>query len=853
MVIRKGRLLAFTSSVTLAAVMVSPKAGAQETHSSATPSINEIIVTANKREQSLQDVGVTIQAATGEDLIDRGIRGPDDLGKLVPGFTATKSLYSTPVYTLRGIGLYDATFGATPAVSVYTDQIPRNVPVMSDGLDLDIERVEVLKGPQGTLFGQSSTGGAVNYIIAKPTTELSGGLSTSYERFDRFELSGFLSGEMTPGLKTRVAGKVVEGGAWQRSLSRPGDGNGKDRLAEGRVTFEIEPSSSLKMTLMATGSSDRSDPQAPQYLGTDFNWYGDAATLAASGNPYGTVSPDRFAARTDPASPGYDASFLARQATLERRLNGAQGSARAAGAAAVLGTTPTPSSARTAEWTPGLLKQADNWYYQFAGRLDFSLSEAITLTSITSYARKHLDYAQDLDATVAPAVDVPISGNVKAFNQELRLQGDTGPLNWIIGASYDKLDSDQSNDFNLFDYSGNDPFYDATGGAVSLPIEVTRNDFTNTLKTYAVFGNAEFKVTDQLTLTGGLRYTNNKQKASYCYNDPASDPNQNAATLFYLFEGSFGNPGNPPIAPGECFVLGDGTNGTTFGKAIRSPFNLNLNEDNLSFRAGANYQFDDGTLLYALVSQGYKTGIFSAIGASSTSQYTPAKQEKVIAYEAGLKTHLGSAVTFNAAGFYYDYSDKQVRGRVADTVFGLLEKMLNVPKSYIWGLEGDLTVRPAEGLRLSAAGTYLKSKVSGSYFETPDGLAIYNAQGFTGDFKGSALPYTPKFSATVDGEYRYGLQSGAEVFVGASLRYQGKQNTTFRTDRLDADLFEIPNYTTVDLRAGFTTADDRWGVSVFGRNVFDKTYTTAISTYLDTRLRYTGRPATYGASLSFKY
>ena len=811
-----------------------------------------IIVTANKREQSLQDVGLTIQTASGGELADRGIRGPEDLGKLVPGFTATKSLYSTPVFTLRGIGLYDATFGAAPSVSVYTDQIPRNVPVMSDVLDLDIERVEVLKGPQGTLFGQSSTGGAINYIVGKPTDYFTAGFGASYERFDRAEMEGYVSGPLADGVRARLAAKAVTGGAWQHSLSRPDDKNGKDRIFSGRAMLEFEPSDTIRISLSATGALDNSDPTAPQYLGTDFNFYPDAATLAASGNPFGVVAPARFTARTDPGSPGFDASFLPRQATLERRLTDPV-PARAVGAAAILGTPPTPDSSRSAEWTPGLLGSSDNWYYQLAGRVDLDLTDDIQLVSITSYAEKRLDYTQDLDATVAMAVDVPIFGDVKAFNQELRLQGQTGPVNWIIGASYDDIDTTQTNFFTLIDYSGNDPFFDATGGAVSIPLELTRNDFISGLKTYAFFGNAEFEVTPELTLSGGIRYTNNKQDASYCYNDPAVDTNQNAAAVFYGFEQAFGNLGNPPIAPGECFVLGDGNNGTTFGQAIRDPLVLDLDEDNISFRVGVNYQVAPATLLYGLVSQGYKTGIFSAIGASATSQYTPATQEKVIAYEAGIKTDLGSFGTFNAAGFYYDYSDKQVRGRVADPVFGLLEKLLNVPESYVWGIEGDLTLRPIDGLRLSLAATYLQSEVSGTYARTPDGLAVYNAQGFTGDFEGSELPYTPEFSATFDGEYRLPLSSGAEIYLGGTIRYQGSQNTTFETAILEADFFEIEDYTTVDVRAGFTSADEQWTFSVFGRNIFNETYTTSISTFLDTRLRYTGKPVTYGVSVSYSY
>lgn len=852
-------LRACASVAALAIGIAASPAWAQEASQSEESADREIIVTANKREQSLNDVGLSVQAASGADLASRGITSPADLGKLVPGFTFTQSLYSTPVYTLRGIGLYDATFGAAPSVSVYSDQIPRNFPVMSDALDLDIERVEVLKGPQGTLFGQSSTGGAINYIAAKPGDHLEAGVHASYERFDRLEGSGFVSGPLGDGIRARLALKGVTGGAWQRSLSRPNDENGDARKFSGRLTVDIEPSDKFKIELMATGASDKSDPLAPQYAGTIFNIYSTAALAAANANPatrnpFGIVNDARYAALTNPASPGYDASFLARQATLVRRMNTGTGSV-ATGALALLGTPIATGSNRAAEWTPGLLGKSDNDYYQFAARMDWELIDGITLTSLTAIARQRLDYAQDLDATTAVAVDVPISGTVRTFNQELRLSGDSDRLNWIIGASYDNLRSSQSNFFRLLDYSGNDPFFDATGGAFSLPIQVTKNDFTSRLKTYGLFANAEFKLTDALTFNGGIRYTNNKQNASYCYNDPASDTAQNAASLFYAFEGAFGNPGLPPIKPGECFVLGDGLQGTTFGRAIRTPLRRSLNEDNVSFRAGLNYKLESGGLLYATISQGYKTGIFSAIGASSTSQYSAAPQEKVLAYEGGIKLPFGGAIggNFNSAVFYYDYSGKQVRGRIADPVFGLLEKMLNIPKSYVFGIEGELSLRPMDGLRLGASATYLKTRVTSNYSQTPDGLKVYNAAGYTGNFKGSELPYTPKFSANADIEYQLPISSSTSAFVGGTLLYQGSQNTTFHNAALPADDFHIDSYATLDLRAGITDADGRWKATVFGRNVFNKNYTTAVSTYLDTLLRYKGRPAIYGISFSYNY
>jgi outer membrane receptor protein involved in Fe transport len=794
---------------------------------------NEIIVTANKREQSVNDVGLTISAASAADLTNRGVNGPEDLGKLVPGFTFTQSLYSTPVYTLRGIGLYDATFGAAPSVAVYTDQIPRNVPTMSDALDLDIARVEVLKGPQGTLFGQSATGGAVNYVLGKPSETFEAGADASYERFDRFSASGFISGPLGDRVQARLAVKGVTGGAWQRSISRSNDDNGDQRKFMGRLTVDIQPVDTLKIELMATGSKDRSDPLAPQYAGTLLNLYGSTAQLAASGNPFGYVDAARYESVTNPASPGYDASLAGRQATVVGRLNGPD-AAKAAGARALLGT-PISTNPRNAEWTPGLLGKSDNSYYQFSGRADLDLTDTLKLTYVAALAKKELEYAQDLDGTVAQVVDVPLSGNVRSFNTELRLAYDTETVHAIVGGSYDNVRTRQDNLFQLGDYSANSDL-----------ISVTSNEYDSRMRSYGVFGNVEVEVAPNLNVQGGIRYTKNKQDATYCYSDPTGT---GAAVLF----GSALNSIPTTIGAGECFpTTGDLLLGTA--QSTIDPVNTSLTEDNVSFRVGANYKLDQGTLLYATVSQGYKAGIFSAIGASKVSQYTPAVQEKVIAYEAGFKAPLaGNAVQFNGAAFYYDYKDKQVRGRVQDTVFGLLEKMLNVPKSYIFGLEGELVVRPLEGLHFSASGTYLKSKVKGDYAFTPDGDPVYNAAGYTGNFRGSKLPYTSKFSANFDAQYEFPVSDSMKAFVGGTAVYQGKQNTTFENAVLRADDFEINGYTTYDLRAGLSSADDNWRVMIYGQNVTDKAYTTAISTYLDTLIRYRGKPAVYGVSVSYKY
>ena len=128
--------------------------------------IDEIVVTAQKRSQRLTDVPLSITAASGDQLRNLGISDPTELEHLVPGFIYRPAYYGTPVFTIRGVGLYATSLGVSPTVSVYVDQVPLPYLEMTNGAGLDVERLEVIKGPQGILFGQNSTGGAINYIAA---------------------------------------------------------------------------------------------------------------------------------------------------------------------------------------------------------------------------------------------------------------------------------------------------------------------------------------------------------------------------------------------------------------------------------------------------------------------------------------------------------------------------------------------------------------------------------------------------------------------------------------------------------------------------------------------------------------
>lgn len=846
------------SALTLMLISNPATAQAQDTNTEAALEVEaaDIVVTANKREQRLNDVGFTVQAATSDTLDERGVADVADLAKIVPGFTATQSLYATPVYTLRGIGLYDSTFGGAPSVAIYTDETPRNVPVMSAALGLDLERVEVLKGPQGTTFGQSATGGAINYIVGKPTDTLELGGTVSYERFGLLGANGYVSGPITGTLSGRLAVGVKRGGAWQYSLSRPGDELGDQNILEGRASLLWQPTDRLRVYASATGQRDRSDPLASQYQFSQFNIYSAAALAVANANPatanpFAVVDEARYADLTSPTGAAFDPSFLGRQNTLVRRLNGASvdpSNPSLAEQNRLILASPVANRARQADWTPGFLRRNDNSYWQFSGRIDFDLTDEIKLTTLTSLARSKIGYTADLDATAAPNIDVLGAGSVRSFNQEIRLQGDMERLRWLVGASYDNVRSVQEYQYDLTAYSGNVVF-------PGLILRSSASSYSGRQLTNGFFANLEYDVADRFTILAGARYTKNKLRAGQCYFDPASDTSQATSATFELLSDVLrGQPfGTTSIGPNQCFVLGDGTGGTTVNAPTIVPFISSLSEDNISFRVGANYKFDSGSLIYVTLSQGYKAGLFSAVSPSTVDQYDPATQEKVIAYEAGFKIPvIPGKLRFNGAGFYYDYSDKQIRARVRDDVFGLLEKGLNVPKSYIWGIEGELQSTPVDGLNITASATYLKSKVTGDFSTTADGRAIYNNQGYTGNFRGSSLPFTPKFSATADAQYEWEM-GRIRPFVGASINYMGSVNATFENGILRADLFDIGSYETVGVRAGFGSTDGNWRVMFYGRNIFDKYYVVAKSNLLDTFFQTAGRPAIYGVSISVNY
>lgn len=756
---------------------------------------DEIIVTAQKREENVNDVPMSIFATSGDDLRDMGITSTADLTKIVAGFTFNYSAYGAPVYTIRGVGFQDTALAASPTVSVYVDEITRPFSIEAVDVSLDVARVEVLKGPQGTLYGQNATGGAINYVTNKPTPDFAAGLNLSYGRFDTITADGYVSGPINDTLGYRLAAEYINSGPWQKSYTSGAELGRQDKFT-GRATLQWEPTPELRVLLSGSLHLDRSETKAPQLL---------AIKVQNSQTP-------------PPA--GYLAYPLA------------PANNRAADWSSCINASPTEDPAGCVP----LKKNTE--YYSGSLRVDYDISPDVTLSSLTSYQDFDRFEPIDLDGTTFRNYESVQQGYLKSFYQELRLTGSFGKGSLIVGANYQH---DDTVDTLLQSYS------DSSSATIfGLPLGPTQPLNEQNIKTYAVFGNVEVPLGD-VTLHGGARYTKQNRAFRGCGQDGGdgswSTISQAIQNLLLtgdpFFGGAFPDPSNGPginAGPGGCGTTGPAP---TFLPAYVVD---ELNEDNLSWRVGAKWNFAQDHMIYANLSRGYKAGAFPTAATARSVQLLPAVQESLLAYETGLKSEFADGrVQLTAAAYYYDYTNKQIRGFLLDPVFGPLAALVNVPKSSVKGFDANLTLHPVDGLTVGGNLSYADSKIKGSF-------SNFNYLGQFQDFTGEAFPHSPKWQATANLEYRFPAGGDWEAFVGGNLSYRGATNAGFG----ELPELRIKSYSLLDLRAGAESGP--WRVEVWGRNVTDTYYYTEVARLFgDSLVRFTGMPATYGITIGYKF
>jgi outer membrane receptor protein involved in Fe transport len=811
------------SALTLAALSLGPRPATAQTATRPASAgagsyvFEEVVVTAQKRSENINSVGMAITANSGEQLKQKGVTAVADLVRIEPSLQYAKSQSGTPVYTLRGVGYFEQSLSAAPTVSLYQDEVAFPFPVMSRGALLDTERVEILKGPQGTLYGQNATGGAINFIAAKPTNSLAYGFDASLGRFNDTLVSGYVSGPLTSTLTGRLSASIEQGGAWQKSVTRDDTLGSKDTQI-GRVILDWKPTDNFSASLNLNGWVDHSETQAGQLLGFRIQ--------APQNIAKGSITDPAFYRPAPVGSPAFNAYPPELQAVLSEPL--------------------APQNARSADWTAGTHPHNNESFYQASLRLEYALPDSMGVTSLTNYARFKENNEVDPAGVSAPAQFTHVRGTVTTYSQELRLHGVFGEAakgNWLIGANYER-DKVAEDDFVSSFHSSASFATAALGLPPFLDFGAIDNDRATTA---SVFANADYHVLDTVNVHAGVRYTRSDQDLEGCsystYPSVTIVQNVVGAELAALAGGR-----SVPAVPGQCVTLGPAPN------FIPGKSHHKLNESNVPWRVGIDWTPIPHNLFYFTVSKGFKAGSAPAVGASRDVQLVPVSQEELLAYELGAKSELfDRTLELNASLFHYDYTNKQELGRLLDPIYGALQALLNIPKSTEDGAEVSVAWHATRGLTLNAAATYLDSKVTSDFYDTgPYPLGPTDLI----NFKGEAFPFTPKWSVQYGAHYDWSVGDNLNAFVSAQASYQSKSRAAFGAQEAVADgapSLDIAGYSLLDLAVGIGPASGRWRAELWGKNVTNTYYWHSVNYVSDTVVRLTGQPATYGVRVSYRY
>jgi iron complex outermembrane recepter protein len=789
-----GFAVAAVGFSSLCAAQQAPGDGSQMAAENTDDALVAIVVTANKREESVNSVGMSITPLSGDELAARGIDTLEDLARAVPGMQFSPSVNGTPILTLRGVGFNESSIGVYPAVSVYVDEAPLPFAVLARHAAFDVERVEVLKGPQGTLFGLNSTGGAINYVAVKPTDQFDAGVEVGYGRFNRLEANAYISGPLAETVRSRFAITGVSADGWQESYTRPWDSNGKQSYTAARWLVDWDPAANVRVAFSLSGYYDTSEPAAGQFI------------MLQPQTP-GDQQPQEMTAPFSPETP------------------------------------------RAADWATGInAPRGRAQFLQPAVRLDIDLNDDLTLTSLSSYNDYDQNQTTDGDGSALIVTDIQEdTGYIRSFNQELRLANrGNGTLRWLVGANYENSETFERQllvypDNNSFNASKNFIFQNYQQGSQDI-------------KSYAAFGNIEYDIVPDVTLKAGARYTKSENDAAQC----GFDAGDGQIAGLFNFLGSLFNPVPGSFTPvnsvgyfdNNCFSLD-----ASFAPS-GEPTTTTLEEDNVSWRVGVDYRVDPSTMVYLNASRGFKAGSFPILAAATETQFAPVTQESVTAYEAGIKsTLLDNKAQLNAAVFYYDYEDKQVLTKEADQIFGILDVLKNIPKSRVTGVEVDFTYRPISEFTLSVPVTYLDTEITeydgvdyvGTARSFAGSLLPFAPKwsyGLNADyrFEGRAS-FTPFAGISFIG------RSGMDTVPGGSSIVATNSENTRVLPGLTYP-FRTESYSTVDARLGFEAPDRNWSVMLWGKNLFNEYYWSNVVTSSDFTARWAGMPATYGITFS---
>jgi len=759
----KHTLFGACSLASMALVFAAPAIAqeARDQTASRTPAasgaIEEIVVTAQKRAQNVQDVPVAISAFSAEMLETRGISNPQDLQEAVPNLSIGEqtNLGGTAKVTLRGVGSENYGPGGDPGVPLHINghYTQSTAYVFRDMID--VQRVEVQRGPQGTLYGRNAIGGNVNLITRRPTKEFEGSAAIEVGNYNRRMVQAIVSGPFTDSIRGRfVVARAVRDG-FVKELGVGKDRDSVDYLSM-RGSLEIDLASNLQAYINGYYFKDK-------------------------GNNY-TRRIDR-----DPNNIANNFAFK------------------------VASNTPNEGQDKS--------KGASIDFTWNLGNVEFR--------SLSAYDRTNTSGTYDLDGNPVRVAQYTVAIGMKVLTQEFQLlsKGD-GPLKWVAGAFYYKEDSNElrANVIDRFDTDSNGK----TGltGDQTQPTVIQNARTRNHADSWALYGQLDYNLTENLQLEAGLRYTRDGKSYFSGADTVLSDGSTRSVPT---------GGGRFTTFPLLNQVFFDNTAGTHWSKA--------------TWKLGLNYRLNQDALLYASYSRGYKAGGYAA---KQGDYYNP---EVVDAFELGLKGQWAdNRVQTNLALFYYDYKNKQELqffGPSAQFPNGGLQ-LINATSAKSYGAELEIRANVTNSFHLDASMSYLHARYG--KFIAKDAQLGTAFQ----DLAGNKLPLSPemKFNAGAQYDWSFGKNLG-EFTLRGDYSWTGEQfgNALNRIGGvLPATGDQIPEYGVINASLQWKSNDKSMQISLFARNLANKfaisnSFVNGLNEVVQSNLK----PRTYGLKIGYNF
>lgn len=762
-------------ALTLAATVAQAQQSTGAKAADETGGIGEIIVTAQRSETKLQDTPLSIVAVKGADLERQGTDSLAGFDTFVPnvtiGGTAAQGNAIVNV-AIRGIGGAPQGFITQEgSVGIYVDDILFARPNGALLDLLDVERVEVLRGPQGTLFGRNTAGGAIRYVTKQPSDRLEGSIKLTAGQRERFDVQGMLNLPLADTLAARVSfAKKSRGGYIHRIIDDTYVGGEDSTTIRGQLRWQ--PTSRLDIGISGDliRTSDNGQPStSTNFSATDLYpsaLYG--VSVVGDPPPSPTVYNSLRAIAPASVSPsGYtnaasDFAYYYGQVRGQYEIYG--------------GLVPDVNKFKS---------------YGLTGTVAYELTDTLTVKSLTGYRNIKQIQNQDWDRTPIPLVQLYDATNIEYLTQELQLNGSffDNRFKWVAGAFY--YWDDSTNNRRRFDPSAgaNSAFMGDTGkGTFESKHIIT--------KSVALFTQGTFAVTDALSLTAGVRWGEDRKTFT-----------------------SFREGRGQVCLSGGAIVAAVGTTPSCPTGSVSTPSAQTVTGkwSSVSPRFSIDYRWSPEVMTYISAAKGYKGGGFndgiqtrcyrSPLPNCGLNEYLP---ENLWTYEAGIRTDLfDRRVRFNVTAFLTKYKDQQIQ--LADPG----------PPPLVYTVNGDSTVKGFEVEFLAAPVQDLVLKASLGYVDATYDKDIKGASGAVAVT--SAVPFyrSPKWSYTLGASYKVPLADKGDVAFDLNWGWKDKQlsypsPTNFVT---------LPSYGLLNGRISFE-AKAGWTLSVYGNNLTNKYYLT---------------------------